>query len=96
MVLFAWTVFEAVKHAGLTVPLAAAGFAVPLLSKLLPGRPVVRQVLPRVWVPLAAVVVCAAIPGPAEDTAAPFTFGMAWLTHLALRHAVGRAGVGGR
>jgi hypothetical protein len=94
--LLTWTVFEAVKHAGPTIPLAVAGLAVPALSRILPDTAVVRQVLPRAWVPLAVTVVCAAVPGPAEDTAAPFTFGLAWLTHLALRHAAGRAGAGSR
>jgi hypothetical protein len=94
--LLAWTVFEAVKHAGPTIPLAVAGLAVPALSKILPDGAVVRQVLLRAWVPLAVMAACTAVPGPAEDTAAPFTFGLAWLTHLTLRHAVGRAGAGSR
>ncbi|MGW3043514.1 hypothetical protein ACWC9T_26495 [Kitasatospora sp. NPDC001159] len=94
--LLAWTVFEGVEHAGLTIPLAVAGLAVPALSKILPDGAVVRQLLLRAWVPLAVIAVCSAVPGPAEDTAAPFAFGMAWLTHLALRHAVGGAGAGSR
>ncbi|WP_327177967.1 hypothetical protein OG599_23605 [Streptomyces sp. NBC_01335] len=87
--LLAWTVFEAVKHTGLTVPLAVAGLLVPLLAGLAPGTAAAQQVLLRVWIPLAVVLVCTAVPGPAEDTAAPFTFGTAWLTHLALRRALG-------
>ncbi|MFF2953442.1 hypothetical protein ACFVVU_19090 [Kitasatospora sp. NPDC057965] len=91
ILLLAWTVFEAVEHAGLTAPLAVLGLLVPWTDALAPGRPVVRRALQRVWTPLAVMVVCSLVPGPADDTAAPFTFGMAWLTHLALRRALGRA-----
>ncbi|MFJ6619158.1 hypothetical protein ACIQOW_16460 [Kitasatospora sp. NPDC091335] len=35
------------------------------------------------------MAVCTAVPGPPEGTAAPFTFGLAWSTHLALRRARG-------
>ncbi|MFE5098271.1 hypothetical protein ACFRCI_50870 [Streptomyces sp. NPDC056638] len=35
------------------------------------------------------MAVCSAVPGPSDNTAAPFTFGMAWLTHIALRRAQG-------
>ncbi|MCX5141916.1 MULTISPECIES: hypothetical protein [unclassified Streptomyces] len=87
--LLVWTVFEAVKHTGLTIPLAVAGLLVPLLARLAPGTAAVQNLVLRVWIPLAIMLVCSAIPGPAEDTAAPFTFGMAWLTHLALRRALG-------
>ncbi|MFF2659948.1 hypothetical protein ACFVUH_21615 [Kitasatospora sp. NPDC058032] len=90
ILLLAWTVFEAVKHAGLTAPLAVLGLLVPWAAALAPGRPVVRRALLRVWIPLAVMVLCSLVPGPADDTAAPFTFGMAWLTHLALRRALGR------
>lgn len=87
LLLSAWTVFEAVKHLGLTVPCAVIGLLLPFLARLAPGRAAVRHALLRVWIPLALMVVCSAIPGPPEDTAAPFTLGMAWLTHLALRRA---------
>ncbi|MFF8769367.1 hypothetical protein [Kitasatospora sp. NPDC015120] len=97
--LFAWTVFEAVKHTGLTVPLAVLGLLVPWLAALArpasgappaPGAAAVRRALLRVRTPLAVMVVCSLVPGPADNTAAPFTFGMAWLTHLVLRRALGR------
>ncbi|MEW1910044.1 hypothetical protein AB0442_16570 [Kitasatospora sp. NPDC085895] len=35
------------------------------------------------------VVGCSAVPGPSDNTAAPFTFGLAWLTHLALGRTLG-------
>ncbi|MGW2279665.1 hypothetical protein [Streptomyces sp. NPDC001770] len=85
--LFAWTVFEAVKHTGLTIPLAVAGLLVPFLAGLAPDTPAAQRVLLGVWIPLAVVLVRTVVPGPAENTAAPFTFGTAWLTHLALRRA---------
>ncbi|MFG2598714.1 hypothetical protein [Streptomyces sp. NPDC048462] len=88
--LLVWTVFEAVKHTGLTIPLAVIGLLVPLLARLAPNSAALQHVVLRVWIPLAIMVVCSAIPGPAEDTAAPFTFGMAWLTHIALSRALGR------
>ncbi|MCG6499778.1 hypothetical protein [Kitasatospora sp. A2-31] len=91
LVLLAWTVFEAAKHTGPTVPAAVVGPLVPFLAGLAPGSAAVRHALLRVWVPLAVMVVCSAVPGPSDDTAAPFTFGMAWLTHLALGRALGCA-----
>ncbi|WP_380282998.1 hypothetical protein [Kitasatospora purpeofusca] len=88
--LLAWTVFEAVKHTGLTVPLAVLGLLVPWLAARAPALSAVRHALLRAWIPLAVMVVCSLVPGPADNTAAPFTFGMAWLTHLALRRALAR------
>ncbi|MFE6866215.1 hypothetical protein ACFVFS_06630 [Kitasatospora sp. NPDC057692] len=88
--LLAWTVFEAAEHTGLTVPLAALGLLVPWLAARAPVRPAVRRAVSRVRTPLAVMVVCSLVPGPADNTAAPFTFGMAWLTHLALRRALAR------
>ncbi len=87
--LLVWTVFEAVKHAGLTVLFGVVGFLLPLV----PGSAAVRRVALRVWVPLAVVVICSAIPGPPENSAAPFTFGIAWLTHIALQRAARGNGV---
>lgn len=89
LLLLVWTVFEAAKHTGLTIPSAAIGLLVPFLAELAPGSTAVRHTLLRVWIPLAVMVICAAVPGPADNTAAPFTFGMAWLTHIALRRARG-------
>jgi hypothetical protein len=89
LLLLAWTVFEAAKHTGLTIPAAVLGLLVPLLARLAPGSAVVRFALLRIWIPLAVMVVCSVVPGSSDTTAAPFTFGMAWLTHLALAHALG-------
>ncbi|MER5349350.1 hypothetical protein ABT093_03310 [Kitasatospora sp. NPDC002551] len=85
--LLVWTMFEAVKHTGPTVPLAVLGLVLPWSAGLVRGVPAVRRILLSVRVPLAVMVLCSLVPGPAENTAAPFTFGMAWLAHLALRRA---------
>ncbi|MFT9476991.1 hypothetical protein [Streptomyces sp. Mo3] len=87
--LLAWTVFEAVKHTGLTIPFGVIGLLVPFLSRLAPGSTAVHHTLLRGWAPLAVMATCSAIPGPADNTALPFTFGMALLTHIALRRARG-------
>ncbi|WP_224282443.1 hypothetical protein [Streptomyces sp. LS1784] len=63
-VLLAWTVFEAVKHTGATVPLAVVGFLVPFVAKLAPGNVPVRHLVLGPWVPLAVDAVCVAVPGP--------------------------------
>ncbi|MFI6060688.1 hypothetical protein [Streptomyces sp. NPDC051286] len=89
LLLLAWTVFEAAKHTGLTIPFAVFGLLVPFLTRLAPGSTAVQHTLLRVWIPLVVMVICSAIPGPADNTATPFTFGMAWLTHIALRRALG-------
>nr|WSW49675.1 hypothetical protein OG296_42345 [Streptomyces sp. NBC_01001] len=60
--LLVWTVFEAVKHTGLTIPLAVAGLLVPLLARLAPGTAAVQHVVLRVWIPFAIMLVCTAIP----------------------------------
>ncbi|MFD8782118.1 hypothetical protein [Kitasatospora sp. NPDC059599] len=88
--LLAFAVFEAVKHAGPTVPLAVAGLLVPFAAGLVPqaGSALARHLLLRPWVPLLVTAVCTAVPGPPEDTAAPFALGLAWLAHLALRAAL--------
>ncbi|MFJ1551523.1 hypothetical protein [Streptomyces sp. NPDC088246] len=87
--LLVWTVLEAAKHTGLTIPFAVFGLLVPFLTRLAPGSAAVQRTLLRIWFPLAAMAICSAIPGPAGNTAAPFTFGTAWLTHIALRRAPG-------
>ncbi|MFJ9676596.1 hypothetical protein ACIRP2_00840 [Streptomyces sp. NPDC101194] len=89
LLLLAWTVFEAAKHTGLTIPFAVIGLLVPFLTRLAPGSTAVRHTLLRVWIPLAVMVICSVIPGPADNAVAPFTFGMAWLTHVALWRARG-------
>ncbi|MEW2488207.1 hypothetical protein [Streptomyces sp. NPDC048411] len=87
--LLAWTVFEAAKHTGLTIPFAVIGLLVPFLARLAPGSAAVQHTLLRVWIPFAVMTVCSAVPGPSDNAVAPFTFGMAWLTHIALRRALG-------
>ncbi|MFE4413117.1 hypothetical protein ACIQFZ_38580 [Streptomyces sp. NPDC093064] len=87
--LLAWTVFEAAKHTGLTIPFAVTGLLVPFLTRLAPGSAAVQHTLLRVWIPFAVMAICSIIPGPSDNTVAPFTFGMAWLTHIALRRALG-------
>ncbi|MFE4802031.1 hypothetical protein ACFRFL_45750 [Streptomyces sp. NPDC056708] len=89
LLLLAWTVFEAAKHTGLTILFAVIGLLVPFLARLAPGSVAVQHALLRVWIPFAVMAVCSAVPGPSDNTAAPFTFGMARLTHIALRRAPG-------
>ncbi|MFB7620705.1 hypothetical protein [Kitasatospora sp. NPDC056181] len=89
ILLLAWTVFEAVKHTGATVPCAVLGLLLPFLTRAAPGSAAVRHLLLRVWAPVAVMAVCSAVPGPADDIAAPFTFGLAWLAHLAVGRALG-------
>jgi hypothetical protein len=88
IVLLAWTAFEAAKHAGLTIPCAVIGLLVPFLARRAPGSALIANVLLRVWIPLAVLAVCSAVPGPSDTTAAPFTIGLAWLSHLAVRRAL--------
>ncbi|MFF7453358.1 hypothetical protein [Kitasatospora sp. NPDC008115] len=88
--LLAWTALEALKHRGLTVPLAVLGLLVPWLAARTRGTSAVRRVLTRIWVPLAVMAISSLAPGSADSTAAPFAFGMDWLTHLALRRALSR------
>ncbi|MFF2812229.1 hypothetical protein ACFVT2_34655 [Streptomyces sp. NPDC058000] len=75
--LLAWTVFEAVKHTGLTIPFGVIGLLVPFLRRLAPGSTAVHHTLLRVWTPPAVMAICSAVPGPADNTALPSTFGMA-------------------
>ncbi|MEV5008700.1 hypothetical protein [Streptomyces sp. NPDC055692] len=89
LLLLAWTVFEAAKHTGLTIPFAVTGLLVPFLTRLAPGSAAVQHTLLRVWIPFAVMAICSIIPGPSDNTVAPFTFGMAWPTHIALRRALG-------
>lgn len=89
VLLLAWTVFEAAKHTGLTTPSAVTGLLVPFLARTAPGSAAMQHTLLRIWIPFAVMVVCSAVPGTSDNTAAPFTFGMAWLTHIALRRALG-------
>ncbi|MFE4336378.1 hypothetical protein ACFRQM_45655 [Streptomyces sp. NPDC056831] len=89
LLLLAWTVFEAAKHTGFTTPFAVIGLLMPFLTRLAPSSAAVQHTLLRVWIPFAVMAICSAIPGSSDNTAAPFTFGMAWLTHIALRRALG-------
>jgi hypothetical protein len=95
--LLAVTVFEAGKHGGATVATAILGGVGPDLTFLLGiGQPHRPGLLPRLVVraynlahhplpPLAVVMFFSLI----GDSAAGFTFGLAWLTHIAVDRACG-------
>ena len=99
--LLAWDVFEAVKHTGWVIPAAVAGAAVPALSHLaglgqahepgqLPPKAVpLYNLFHRALPPFAIMVVLSFLGDSAEDVAAPFTFGMSWLTTVAIGRALG-------
>ncbi|MQS39974.1 hypothetical protein FFZ77_31655 [Streptomyces katsurahamanus] len=108
VLLLAWDVFEVVKHTGWVIPAAALGAALPLLPTLagrrgpgpLPPRAVpAHNLLNRPLIPFAVMVVFSFLGDAPEDIAAPFTFGMSWLTAIALSRALGfglRAADGGQ
>lgn len=91
--------FEAVKHGGWVIPAVVAGGLVPDLSFLVdasgPHRPgqlprgTVRayNLLHRPILPIVVMAIPVAL--GAGGTAVPFTFGLAWLAHIALGRAVG-------
>ncbi|WP_326700503.1 DUF4260 domain-containing protein [Streptomyces sp. NBC_01754] len=99
--LLVWVVFEAVKHGGWVIPLAVLGLVVPDLSffagasgehrpgQLPRGTVAVYNLVHRPLVPLVLMVPPAALADGPGDNAAPFTFGLAWLTHIALDRAMG-------
>lgn len=99
--LLVWTVFEAVKHAGWVIPLALLGFVLPDLSffvgasgphqhgQLPAGTVRVYNPLHRPIVPIVAMAIPAALADGPGDNAAPFTFGLAWLLHIALDRSLG-------
>ncbi|MEU6672637.1 DUF4260 family protein [Streptomyces sp. NPDC046925] len=99
--LLVWVVFEMVKHAGWVIPLGVLGFIAPDLSFFVgasgPHRHgqlprgtvgaynlVHRPVGPLVWMTVVALLA----DGPGQN-AAPFTFGLAWLLHIALDRSLG-------
>lgn len=105
LLMLAWTLLEVVKHRGWTTPLAVLGLSVPFLSplarrfRLLPPEVENRalalgyDVLHGPRMPLAILVLVAVAPNvlPSADTTAvpTFTFGLGWLTHIALKRALG-------
>jgi hypothetical protein len=96
-----WTVFEAVKHAGWVIPLALLGLIGPDLSffvgasgphqhgQLPRGTVPVYNLLHRPLAPLAVMTVSALLSDGPGDNAAPFTFGLAWMLHIALDRSLG-------
>ncbi|WP_438490248.1 hypothetical protein [Streptomyces sp. S186] len=74
--LLAWTVFEAVKHTGLTIPFGVIGFPVPFLGRLAPGSTAVHHTLLRVWTPLAVMAI--APPFPSLPTTLPCPSPSGW------------------
>ncbi|MER6917177.1 hypothetical protein ABT354_36515 [Streptomyces sp. NPDC000594] len=98
--LLAWDVFEMAKHQGWVIPGALVGAALPLLPRLvgrgraeagrLPsGLVPAHNLLNRAAIPFGIMVVFTFLGDKPEDIAAPFTFGMAWLTGVALSRAAG-------
>jgi len=99
--LLIWDVLEAVLHAGWVIPAAVLGAAVPGLARLAglgqahaAGRLPLRaarlvNLLHHPLPPFALMVVFPFLGGSPEDNVAPFTFGMSWLTSIALTRARG-------
>ncbi|MFF9806178.1 DUF4260 family protein [Streptomyces coeruleorubidus] len=99
--LLVWVVFEMIKHAGWVIPLGVLGFIAPDLSFFIgasgphqhgqlprgtvgPYNLVHRPIGPVLWMTVTALLA----DGPG-DNAAPFTFGLAWLLHIAMDRALG-------
>lgn len=101
VLLLAWDVFEVVKHTGWVIPAAALGAVLPDVPRLAglgrataPGQLAPRAVplynlLHRAVIPFAIMVVFSFLGDGPEDIAAPFTFGMSWLTNIAIARALG-------
>lgn len=99
--LLLWDVFEVLKHQGWVIPAAALGAVLPGLARLSglgraeePGRLAPRAVplhnlMNRAVIPFAIMVVFSFLGDRPEDIAAPFTFGMSWLTTIAVARALG-------
>ncbi|MFF1698399.1 DUF4260 family protein [Streptomyces sp. NPDC058257] len=99
--LLVWVVFEMVKHTGWVIPLGLLGFVAPDLSFFVGASgPHQHGQLPRATVgaynlvhrpagPLALMTVVALLADGPGQNAAPFTFGLAWLLHIALDRALG-------
>ncbi|CAM5230960.1 membrane protein [Streptomyces spiroverticillatus] len=100
--LLAWTVLEMVNHGGGTIPLGIAGFIAPCLTRFFgPAGPHEPGQLPRgrvpaynlVHRPIGPVLVLVVVPflpgdGPGANVGL-FTFGLAWLLHIAADRALG-------
>ncbi|PIM73194.1 hypothetical protein CTU88_05190 [Streptomyces sp. JV178] len=99
--LLLWDVFEVVKHMGWVIPGAALGSVLPFLPRLTglgrtpePGRLAPRAVplhnlLNLALIPFGIMVLFTFLGDAPEDIAAPFTFGMSWLTSIAFARALG-------
>ncbi|MFE5856016.1 hypothetical protein ACFQ61_22805 [Streptomyces sp. NPDC056500] len=99
--LLIWDVFEVVKHTGWVIPAAALGAVLPDLSRIaglgqethpgqLPRRAVpLYNLLHQPLIPFGIMVVFSFLGDAPEDIAAPFTFGMSWLTNIAIARAMG-------
>lgn len=94
-----WLVLEMVNHGGGTIPLGIAGLFTPDLTlfvgpsgsheagQLPRGRVPGYNLVHRPVVPLLRLAVCVVLPDPPGT--ALFTFGIAWLLHIALDRALG-------
>lgn len=99
--LLVWVVFEMVKHVGWVVPLAVLGFVLPDLSffvgasgahapgQLPRGTTRVYNLVHRPVVPIVVMAIPAVLAEGPGDNAAPFTFGLAWLLHIATDRSLG-------
>ncbi|WP_055526089.1 hypothetical protein [Streptomyces graminilatus] len=99
--LLLWDVFEVLKHMGWVIPGAFLGAAVPFLARfaglgqahergqLAPRAVPLHNLLNRAWIPFGIMFVFSFLGDGPDDIAAPFTFGMSWLTSIALARAVG-------
>ena len=99
--LLVWVVFEAVKHAGWVIPLAVLGFIAPDLSffvgasgphqqgQLPRGTVGAYNLVHRPIVPVVLMTIPALLADGPGDNAAPFTFGLAWMLHIALDRSLG-------
>ncbi|MGZ2356726.1 DUF4260 domain-containing protein [Streptomyces sp. 372A] len=94
-----WLVLEMVNHGGWTIPLGIAGLFAPDLTlfigpsgshgagQLPRGRVPGYNLVHRPVVPLLWLAFCVVLPDPPGT--ALFTFGLAWLLHIAVDRALG-------
>jgi hypothetical protein len=99
--LLLWDAFEVLKHMGWVIPGAILGAALPFLARsagvgrahepgqLAPRAVPLHNLLNRAVIPFAIMVVFSFLGDRPEDIAAPFTFGMSWLTSIAFARALG-------
>ncbi|MGW0826305.1 hypothetical protein [Streptomyces sp. NPDC002845] len=99
--LLLWDVFEMVKHMGWVIPAAVLGAVLPFVARsaglgqahepgqLAPRAVPLHNLLNRAVIPFSIMVVFSFLGDRPEDIAAPFTFGMSWLTTIALARALG-------